>query len=79
LSEEISIIEETLMGSEKRNKVYMDQYETTYERVLTGAEEIIRRMKRTFYEKKEFCRIIMEDHPEYYLDYLELGQIKGKY
>jgi hypothetical protein len=37
----------------------MDQYETTYERILTGAEEIVRRMKRTYKEKKEFCRRIM--------------------
>lgn len=53
-----------MKGSDKRNAVFMDDYEATYERILTGAEQIIRRMKRTYFEKKKFCQSIIENHGE---------------
>lgn len=63
--EEIESVGESLRASERRNGTFMDQYEATYERILAGAEEIVRRMKRTFHAKREFCQRVVEDHAEY--------------
>lgn len=70
---------ECIEGSDKRNSIFLDQYEATYERILTGAEEIIRRMKRTYLEKKEFCTRVAQDHNEYLEPYLGLEDNKSKY
>lgn len=62
LQHEIRQVEDSLVNNEERNKLFSEIFESTYDRMMVGAEQIIRKMKNTYLQKKNFWKKIVEEH-----------------
>lgn len=51
-----------MVNNEERNKLFSEIFESTYDRMMVGAEQIIRKMKNTYLQKKNFWKKIVEEH-----------------
>lgn len=60
------MVEKSLDGNEERNQLINEGFETAYQRMLVGAEQVIRKMTNTFMEKRDFWKRVVEGHPEMY-------------
>lgn len=69
LQNEVELVEKSLSANDQRNQLISEGFETAYNRMLVGAEQIIRKMTNTFAQKRDFWKKVIESHPEMYVSW----------